>query len=609
MLNVKVRKIGVLVAGATSMLAMSQSVVGCAFEADKGYGGGDDEESTAQRGQAIEPGSATLMAQMRSWGTGEVGLTVTNWTTDEYIRVGESLSIDVRASDFWWLAHPEGGDGYDDIDRLKQLRVKVTAYFYNNGTLTGSTTMDIASWSNASYAYELIGTTSAFVVPSTADVIQFAFTVTDVGDAAVNVTIPAEQAERVVVFGARPMKHVVFDNDYSELRERVIEDGALPRGRDILVGYTDHRVNTVVDASSLNTEIGKQKNYGRFGPDIIPIHGVLEHEVTMGVQLDGQWGQEAPMVQRLDSAMVPRSQPWNRRFAWERLVSIPATSNHVAMYFHVKTYLKVDYSRYPNAVERFYNDGDRILLAERWDNNGGNGVDYHFDTEQSTLPPVEEREPDIRRTVVFVRGETSPGQDMFVRGGLDHTVAGILLGKSCTDAQGNPNYSCSVPITNLNRRNAYNDPWKSGDSFLDWYGVESSQNGTVNGQAANGTAADWTTNYWPPEWGPEKTVANDGFGLETLNKYCGMHCWMVDVEMDCSKAYHSPDGTSWFELKSFISNGPGWEADSKQGIDSYYGYAEAPYASKNHLAKCGMVNVFYRGSSSAEFYRFNQLED
>jgi hypothetical protein len=602
MLNVKVKKMGALIAGATGMLALGQSTMGCAFDASREVQEGDDEP-LAHQTQAVEPGSATLTATVQYYNQQEISLTVTNPTTDEFIRVGEKLKVDFRAVDFWWLAHPNGGDGYDDINRLKKLNVQVTAHFYQNGSLKSSSAVGIASWSNASSSWELVGTTQEFTVPASTDLVRFSYVVTDADDSSVNVQFTQDQADRLVVFGARPEKHVVFDNDFSDLRERVIEDGGLPRGRDILVGYTDHRANTVADTSGINTEIGKQKNYGRFGADIIPIHGMIEHEVTMGVQFNDVWGQEAPMVQRLDSAMVPRSQPWNRRFSFERRVAIPANANQVGMYFHVKTYLKVDYSRYPNAVEKFYADGERILVRDVWDNNGGNGVDYHFATENSTLPAVQPRPANVRRTVIFVQGETSPGQDMFVRGGLDHTVAQVLLGKSCTDRQGNPDYSCSIPITLLNRKNAYTDPWKTGDSFLDWYGVESTQ----TGQGANGTAADWTTNYWPSEWGPEKTVANDGYGVEALNQYCGMHCWMVDVEMDCAKAYHSPDGTPWFEVKSFISNGPGWEPDVRQGVDSYYGYSPAPYASKNHMGKCGMVNVFRRGNSSAEFYRFDQL--
>jgi len=51
--------------------------------------------------------------------------------------------------------------------------------------------------------------------------------------------------------------------------------------------------------------------------------------------------------------------------------------------------------------------------------------------------------------------------------------------------------------------------------------------------------------------------------------------------MDCSKTV---DG--WFEFKSYISNGPGWEGDIDQ--------ANAPYASVNHFARCGSLNVYRR---------------
>lgn len=125
-------------------------------------------------------------------------------------------------------------------------------------------------------------------------------------------------------------------------------------------------------------------------------------------------------------------------------------------------------------------------------------------------------------------------------------------------------------------------PWKTNDSYLDWYGVESGQSG-----AAQGTAADWTTNVWPTSWGTKRTVAVDGYGEEPLNLY-GQHYWMMDVDMDCSKTVNG-----WFELKTFISNGPGWEPDVNQ--------SGKPYSSGNHFGQCGKINVFQRGSSSATF--------
>lgn len=182
-----------------------------------------------------------------------------------------------------------------------------------------------------------------------------------------------------------------------------------------------------------------------------------------------------------------------------------------------------------------------------------------------------------RRTVILVYGETRPGQDMFVRGGIDHGYAQSKLGRTCT-AQ---NLACAIPIRHRNLQNATTAPWKGGDTVLDWYGAEAAQSA-----AAVGSPADWTTNAWPASgWGPKRTVGVDGFGEELLNRW-GPHYWMVDVDMDCSAT-----AGGWFEVKTYISNGPGWEPDVKQ--------QDTPYTSINHMARCGMLNVFRRGDSSA----------
>lgn len=182
-----------------------------------------------------------------------------------------------------------------------------------------------------------------------------------------------------------------------------------------------------------------------------------------------------------------------------------------------------------------------------------------------------------KRTVVFIFGQTQSGQDMFVRGGLDHDQARNLLGLNCTAE----NKLCAMPIRHLNLRNATTAPWKANDNFLDWYGTEVGQS-----SAAQGSPLDWTTNIWPASWGTKRTVDVDGFGETPLNTY-GQHYWMLDVEMDCSKTVNG-----WFELKSFISNGPGWEPNVSQ--------AGTPYPSGNHFAQCGKKNVFSRGSNAAE---------
>ena len=184
-----------------------------------------------------------------------------------------------------------------------------------------------------------------------------------------------------------------------------------------------------------------------------------------------------------------------------------------------------------------------------------------------------------QRTVVLIQAETIPGQDMFIRGGIDHDYANSKLNRNCSTS----NYNCAIPIQHLNLKNPTTNPWKQGDNYLDWYGRESNQNGSSHGMLAEGTPLDWTTNKWPDAWVPKHTVAADGFGEEPLNQY-GLHYWMLDVKMDCSR---TADG--WFEFKSYISNGPGWEGDINQ--------AGTPYASRNHFGKCGYVNVYQRGKN------------
>jgi alpha-amylase len=182
-----------------------------------------------------------------------------------------------------------------------------------------------------------------------------------------------------------------------------------------------------------------------------------------------------------------------------------------------------------------------------------------------------------QRTVVFIQAQTQSGQDMFVRGGLDHAVAQSQLGLSCSSS----NYLCAIPIRHRNLKNATTAPWKASDSLLDWYGREASQS-----SAAEGTALDWTTNSWPAGWGTVRTVATDGYGVEVLNSF-GQHYWMLDVDMDCSKTING-----WFELKAYVKNGQGWEGNISQ--------SGTPYASQNHMAQCGQMNVFSFGQNSAQ---------
>jgi len=174
-----------------------------------------------------------------------------------------------------------------------------------------------------------------------------------------------------------------------------------------------------------------------------------------------------------------------------------------------------------------------------------------------------------KRTIVMIYGRTVTGQDMFIRGGIDHEYSTNVRDIHCNEH----NYKCAIPIRYLNNKNATTTEWKDGDNYLDWYGKEATQ-GTGSHGLAEGSALDWTSSN--VNYGHDYDTV--GYGYTPLNEW-GDHYWMFEVEMDCSKTV---DG--WFEVKSYISNGPGWESNINQ--------PGTPYESNNHFAKCGKMNVF-----------------
>lgn len=188
----------------------------------------------------------------------------------------------------------------------------------------------------------------------------------------------------------------------------------------------------------------------------------------------------------------------------------------------------------------------------------------------------ELRNSNWKRTVVFIYAPTAAGQTIFVRGGIDHSYAQVNLGLTCTTA----NKLCAIPTRHRNLKNANTNVWKINDKYLDWYGAETGQNAS-----AQGSPLDWTTNLWPAAMGTPRTLAVDGYGVTPLNTW-GSDYWILDVDMDCSKTVNG-----WFEVKSFISNGPGWEGNIAQ--------AGTPYVTTNHFAQCGKLNKFARNSNAA----------
>lgn len=222
---------------------------------------------------------------------------------------------------------------------------------------------------------------------------------------------------------------------------------------------------------------------------------------------------------------------------------------------------------------------------------------------------------DIRRTMILIKAVTQPGQDMFIRGGIDHDY-GNSHRRDCpttsNPAKDDPRYyHCAIRIEHRNTINyglnhevyPITNRWQVNDRYLDWYGTEEFQTYQRRDQfghdlgLAQGSPLDWTTNSNGP------SVIRQGYGFLKENADAGLgdHYWMLDVDMDCATA-EQINGTHWFEVKSFITN-------TANGFESDVNQADRPYASGNHFAQCGRINIFERNSSKVTYRDFDSVNE
>jgi len=573
MVKITVRKAAAALIGA----ALAQANVNCApaDHTEDGY-----ETAIASKGAAYSvpsPGEATLRLDYyyTGYGAPQKQFSVTDTTTDEFVRVGEKLALEVPG----WVVVPLVQDeaGTVSPENLSTSTVRFVITWLHGGRTLSTQTVKVTSWkADSTYGWPS-ARAEGVVVPKGATGMRTTVEATSADGKKSGKEVLAETA----IFGGElPNKHLYFDLGSDGPQSRVIERGAPVAGSELVVAYAEPRADRLVDSSSIDRRVGRVKTYNpRFGTYEGDVFGELVHVISVGYDFGGGFEEQALTKSPISYLRYGNSQ--------ETRLHVPDGATKASMYFHVKTYLVAKYPTYGEVTERKYKEGEWILVREKWDNPSGAGTNFAFGTEAKE--PVEKG---IARTVVFIKGETTPGQDLFIRGGIDHHVSKKLRGIDCANEDGSPNYHCAIPILHRNLKNPTTRPWKLGDAFLDWYGRENTQLVSSAAGLAQGTAADWTTNAWPTSWGAQKTVPVDGYGLEKLNDV-GPHLWMLDVDMDCTQALKTADGTRWFEVKSFISNGPGWEGDVSQ--------AGAPYASPNHLAKCGQVSIFERGSGKATF--------
>ncbi|CAD5114283.1 DgyrCDS3426 [Dimorphilus gyrociliatus] len=195
------------------------------------------------------------------------------------------------------------------------------------------------------------------------------------------------------------------------------------------------------------------------------------------------------------------------------------------------------------------------------------------------------------RTLIFIRAQTLPGENVFIRGGL--TDSSCLENKK----------QCKIPIRHnirpANTESSYSK-WSEGDLYLDWDGSEEGQ-GLFQGQEAGGTPMMWTTNQqdYP------RVIEIDGSGYSTFNRFSS-HYWFVDLEIDCSLT-----SNGWFDLKAYITPDRNWESDINQyqKCASSHGNFWKPHSMGNHVAVCGQMNVFILNQNESKCGKRNMFTE
>jgi hypothetical protein len=175
-----------------------------------------------------------------------------------------------------------------------------------------------------------------------------------------------------VIFGAfLPNKLALFDTVGAERRTRVVEGGAIIKGSHAVLSYTDWRLDTVCEKGGLDLRIGQKNSGSRFGPVVIDALGSLEYEVSAAVSTDGGATYNPVDLKKvMRPAVFARNEGW--RYALETGLGIPANAgSSLKVAFHVKAFLQVP-NYYPGEIQNArYAPGQRILLKDLWDNNGG----------------------------------------------------------------------------------------------------------------------------------------------------------------------------------------------------------------------------------------------
>lgn len=350
----------------------------------------DDSESTSSDLVTASPGTATLAlglgpvpkteTQFRNYG---YSFSIAKSSTDEYLRDGESVVLSVDQSTINLQALPSFTPSKTE---LQAWSADVEVTFFRGGDPIGSQVVTTGAWEDAEYVFQMTAKTNAFTIPAGTDEIGYELTAHAPGNIFDGNKMHGVDFNRSPVIGAFvPNKLVLFDTNGAAKRTRTLEGGQPVAGAGTSVVYTDYRTDTILDASTIDATIGHvQDEVGRGGQLGSPhaVYGKIEREVWMGVYDDvNGWAAERKLDQQNAPRLVSSPPPNANRYTFEGQLVTPSGASQLQVYFHVKAYLVVHYAYAFKTVDHLYNEGDRILVRDRYDNPSGPGTNYTFPLE------------------------------------------------------------------------------------------------------------------------------------------------------------------------------------------------------------------------------------
>ena len=353
---------------ATGAAVLSLPMVGCAASH-----AADDVSTGAEAETGITAGAGTLT--MHSY-----DLTYASKTGgDEFLRVGERLTAAIsfaQAVDMLYVGDAGDEEAITAINR-DPSKLKLTLKIF--ATKFDDTKMDLPSLpvTFAPGAGGVIaGTSPEFVIPAGVKKIAIDF-FAEYQESGAPMKRMLAQTHGVKndfpVFGAfAPNKLALFDTMGGDKRTRVVEGGGVVAGANLTVAVSDWRLDTVVDRTSLDLRYGKQESYSRFGTGIVDAIGHLTYAVSAVISTDGGNTFSPLAFDQIPNADVLGPSLYGWRYAFEKTLPIPANAGpSVQIAFHVQAFLDVP-NYYPGQImDAKYSPGQRVLLKDVWDNNGG----------------------------------------------------------------------------------------------------------------------------------------------------------------------------------------------------------------------------------------------